>query len=102
VSANPFDYVSRMQCFEHGVWIAIRGSALLYLYSKLSYKRVFVFDLKTGQRLSSIQVLNSAKLCISITLISWAINKQKDEEFTFNSSRITSTLSFNRLLWVIG
>lgn len=78
ISVNQFDHILMLNSSSHGVWLSIRGSSIIHLYDKTKFNCKLLFDIRTNQKL----------------------NSEKDDDFSFNFSRLTSILSLGNLVWL--
>lgn len=78
VSINQFDHILMLSSGIHGVWLSVRGSSIVHLFDRNTFKRKFLLDVRTNQKL----------------------NCERDDDFSFNFSRLTSILSIGGLVWL--
>jgi hypothetical protein len=91
---NPqFDHVHMIKVSDHGVWLSIRGSTLIHLYDRISFKCKLVFNMKSNQILS---ILNGINLNDNtVTSLSTSSNS-----FKYELGRVTSLVAFKNLVWL--
>ena len=77
-SSNQYDHVYLIKSSDYGIWLSLIGSSLIYLYDHINYEFKFIFNPKLNQIEHSMM----------------------EEEYNFNSSRITSLLVLKESLWI--